>query len=45
MSHFALIIGGKPAATTKTFNVLNPADDGLVGRIRSGLPSCWRSPI
>ena len=28
--HYALTIGGKPAATTKTFNVLNPADETVV---------------
>lgn len=30
MSHYTLTIGGKPAATTGTFNVLNPADETVV---------------
>jgi acyl-CoA reductase-like NAD-dependent aldehyde dehydrogenase len=30
MPHYTLTIGGKPAATTGTFNVLNPADETVV---------------
>src|ERR1700755_75011 len=30
MSHYSLMIGGKHAATTATFNVLNPADETIV---------------
>ena len=30
MSSFSLTIGGKPAATRNTFNVLNPADESVV---------------
>jgi acyl-CoA reductase-like NAD-dependent aldehyde dehydrogenase len=36
MSHFALTIGGKPAPTTKTFNVLNPADETVVAACPEG---------
>ena len=36
MSHFTLTIGGKPAATTKTFNVLNPADETIVAACPEG---------
>ncbi|HEY3839067.1 MAG TPA: aldehyde dehydrogenase family protein [Bryobacteraceae bacterium] len=36
MSHFALTIGGKPAATTRTFNVLNPADETVVAACPEG---------
>ncbi len=36
MSHFALTIGGKPAATAKTFNVVNPADETVVAACPEG---------
>ncbi|HVO45226.1 MAG TPA: aldehyde dehydrogenase family protein [Steroidobacteraceae bacterium] len=36
MSAFNLIIGGKPAATPRTFNVLNPADESIVAACPEG---------
>jgi acyl-CoA reductase-like NAD-dependent aldehyde dehydrogenase len=36
MSHFALTIGGKPAATAKTFDVVNPADETIVAACPEG---------
>jgi acyl-CoA reductase-like NAD-dependent aldehyde dehydrogenase len=36
MPHFALTIGGKPAATAKTFDVLNPADETVVAACPEG---------
>ncbi|HUI58602.1 MAG TPA: aldehyde dehydrogenase family protein [Steroidobacteraceae bacterium] len=36
MSAFNLIIGGKPAATNRTFNVLNPADESIVAACPEG---------
>ena len=36
MSHYSLMIGGKPAATTTTFNVLNPADETVVAACPEG---------
>jgi acyl-CoA reductase-like NAD-dependent aldehyde dehydrogenase len=36
MFQFALTIGGKPAAATKTFNVLNPADESVVAACPEG---------
>ena len=36
MSAFNLIIGGKPAATSRTFNVLNPADESIVAACPEG---------
>ena len=36
MSHYAMTIGGKPVTTTKTFNVLNPADETVVAACPEG---------
>jgi acyl-CoA reductase-like NAD-dependent aldehyde dehydrogenase len=36
MSHYVLTIGGKAAATTSTFNVLNPADETVVAACPEG---------
>ena len=36
MTTFSLTIGGKPAATRKTFNVLNPADESVVAACPEG---------
>ncbi len=36
MSHYSLTIGGKPATTTNTFNVLNPADETVVAACPEG---------
>ena len=36
MSHYTLTIGGKAAATTSTFNVLNPADETVVAACPEG---------
>jgi acyl-CoA reductase-like NAD-dependent aldehyde dehydrogenase len=36
MSQYVLTIGGKPVTTTKTFNVLNPADETVVAACPEG---------
>ena len=36
MSQYTLTIGGKPVTTTKTFNVLNPADETVVAACPEG---------
>ena len=41
MSHYSLMIGGKPAATTTTFNVLNPADETVVAACPEGTRPWW----
>src|SRR5260221_4151475 len=39
MSHYALTIGGKAVTTSKTFDVLNPADETVVAACPEGTPA------
>src|SRR6516162_3770065 len=39
MTQYTMTIGGKPAASTKTFDVLNPADESLVAACPEGTPA------
>jgi len=44
MSYYALTIGGKAVTTSKTFDVLNPADETVVAACPEGTPRWWMKP-